>query len=131
MATKGSSKRKSSIKKEAKKQVKKRPWLIFLIIFLAVGAVGGFFTAKLLTQNDVFEIIGDKTIYLTIGQTYEDEGAKVISFGRNLSENVKSENNIDFATAGEYYIKYTIEDIRFGNVCRYRYVVVQEVENEG
>ena len=129
MATKSSSK--SKAKKEAKKQVKKKPWLLVVVLLLALSAVGGFFTAKVLTQNDTFEIIGEQTIYLQVGETYQDEGAKVISFGRDLSDQVKSENTVDTSVAGDYYIKYTVEDIRFGNVCRYRYVVVQEVENEG
>lgn len=118
-------------KQQAKKQVKKKPWLIVLAFVLALGAVGGFFGAGHITKNDVFEVVGDKTVYLQLGQTYQDEGAKAISFGKDVSEKIKSENNINFTVAGEYYIKYTIEDIRFGNVCRYRYVIISEVNNEG
>lgn len=132
MATKKITKKSSStLKKEAKKQVKKKLWLIVFVFLLVGGAVGGFFAANLITKNDKFEIVGEKTIHLEMGETYQDEGAVAISFGRDISKNIKAENNIDYTTAGEYYIKYTVEDIRYGNICRYRYVIVQEVVNEG
>ncbi|MBQ8909259.1 MAG: DUF5011 domain-containing protein [Clostridia bacterium] len=129
MAVKSSSKT-VNLKKVAKKHVKKKPWLILLVFVIALGAVGGFFAADYLTKNDTFEIIGEQTIYLNVGQKYEDEGAKVISFGRDVSHKIKSENTIDESQPGEYYIKYSIDDFRFGKVCRYRYVIVQEVGNE-
>ncbi|MBE7073502.1 MAG: DUF5011 domain-containing protein [Clostridiales bacterium] len=132
MATKKISKNTSlTIKTKAKKQLKKKPWLIAIVLLIGVSAVGGFFAAKVMTQNDKFEILGEKTIYLSVGETYQDEGAVAVSFGRDVSVNIKSENNIDYTTPGDYYIKYTIKDIRFGNVCRYRYIVVQGVDNEG
>ena len=131
MATKVSAKTKKKVQKEVKSHIKKKPWLILVVIFLAVAAVGGFFVAQTITKNDTFELIGEKTIYLYVGDSYQDEGAKAISFGRDVSENIESENNINTEVAGEYYVKYTIKDIRFGNVCRYRYVIVQEVQNEG
>lgn len=130
MASK-SSKTKKKVQNEVKTQIKKKPWLIIVAIFLIASAVGGFFLAQTLTKNDTFEIIGQKTVYLSVGDTYEEAGAKAVSLGRDISASIKTESTVNTQTAGEYYVKYTVEDIRFGNVCRYRYVIVQEVGNEG
>jgi len=131
MAGKTTTKTKRKIEKQVKSQVKKRPWMILVVILLAAAAVGGFFLAQTLTKNDTFEIIGQKTVYLSVGDTYEEAGAKAVSLGRDISASIKTESTVNTQTAGEYYVKYTVEDIRFGNVCRYRYVIVQEVGNEG
>lgn len=122
----------ASLKQQAKKQVKKRPfYTLILIIVLAIGAVGGFFGAKFLIRDDTFEINGDQEITLEVGDDYVEQGATIISFGRDISKEVKIESTVDTAVAGTYYVKYTVEDIRFGNVERYRYVTVVEVGNEG
>ena len=119
---------KTKAKKEAKKQAKKHPFLVVLLIVLLVGGlVGGYFTAKHITRNDTFEIIGESVITLEIGENYEDEGAKAISFGQDISSKIKTETNLDTAEEGEYYIKYTVDDFRYGNVCRYRTIIVVEV----
>lgn len=122
----------SKLQKQAVKQAKKRPWYaLILIVILAFGAVGGFFGAKFLIRNDKFEINGDQEITLEVGDYYIEKGATIISFGRDISKEVKIDSTVDTTTAGQYYVKYTVEDIRFGNVERYRYVEVVEVENEG
>jgi hypothetical protein len=122
----------SKLKKQAEKQARKKPWYaLLLIVILAFGGVGGFFGAKFLTRNDTFEINGDQEVVLEVGDYYVEKGATIISFGRDISKTVKIDSTVDTTTAGQYYVKYTVEDIRFGNVERYRYVTVVEVANEG
>ena len=118
------------------KSKKKLSFLIITILFIG-AMIGGYFTAKYITRNDIFEIIGEKEVTINIGQIYLDEGARAISFGKDISKNIKSENNIDNLTAGKYYIKYTVEDFRYRGIERYRVVIVidpnatiQEVTNE-
>lgn len=118
------------------KSKKKLSFLIITILFIG-AMIGGYFTAKYITRNDIFEIIGEKEVTINIGQIYQDEGARAISFGKDISKNIKSENNIDNLTAGKYYIKYTVEDFRYRGIERYRVVIVidpnetiQEVTNE-
>lgn len=126
MAKKKSSLSKT-VSKETKKQVKKNPLVaLFLLVLVAVGAAGGFFGIKLLTKNDTFEIIGEQTIELTIGQEYTEQGVKAISFGKDVSADVEIDSNVNINQAGEYYVKYTIDDFRFKDVVRYRYVKVVE-----
>ena len=123
----------TKLKREAKKQAKKNPILvILLVLFLGGGAIGGYFGGKYITRNDTFEVVGEKTVYLSVGESFEDEGAKAVSFGRDVSDKIVAEvdENLDTSVAGEYYVKYTVDDIRFKSVVRYRYIIVQEVGNE-
>ena len=123
--------KKSKIEKTIDKQKKAHPVAFLLVVlFLLAGAVAGYFTVKHLTKNDKFELVGAKTITLRLGETYEDEAAVAISFGRDVSEKIKVENNINNLEAGRYYIKYTIDDLRFGGVIKYRYIIyLDEEEN--
>ncbi len=116
----------------AKNKTKKRSIsFILLTIVFVICVVGGYFVAKYLTQNDVFEIIGEKRIEIMVGQTYQDEGARAISFGKDISDKVKSESTVNNEVADTYYIKYTVDDIRYRGVERYRIVVVIDPSIEG
>ena len=116
----------------AKNKTKKRSIsFILLTIVFVICVVGGYFVAKYLTQNDVFEIIGEKRIEIMVGQTYHDEGARAISFGKDISDKVKSESTVNNEVAYTYYIKYTVDDIRYRGVERYRIVVVIDPSIEG
>ncbi len=126
---------KKSTRKKVEKAVKKikHPYLMLLFVILfAGGCVGGYFAANHITRNDTFEVVGEKTVTIQLGDTYEDEGAIAISFGKDISSKIVAEDNIDFATAGQYYIKYTVEDIRYSGLSRYRTIIIvdEEVGNE-
>ena len=117
------------IKNKVEKSAKKRPLTFLLMVALLLGCgVGGYFTASAICKNDCFEIIGEKEVVLTVGETFVDEGARAISFGRDISDKiVVAENTVDTEKAGQYYIKYTVDDFRFKGVERYRIVIVEEV----
>lgn len=127
--------KKSKIEKTIDKQKKAHPVAFLLVVlFLVVGAVAGYFVVQYLTKNDKFELIGEQTITLNIGETYEDEGAIAISFGRDISDRIVVETDIpenEIAEAGRYYIKYTIDDIRYSGVVKYRYIIYLEEETLG
>lgn len=116
-------------KKNIEKVKKKHPIaFIIVILMFAVGIIGGYFTVKTLTKNDTFELIGEKYITLTLGQSYQDEGAKAVFFGRDVSDEIVIENNIDFSSAGQYYIKYEYSNFLYKNVVKYRYVTITSEE---
>ena len=116
-------------KKNIEKVKKKHPFAFIVVITLfAVGFIGGYFTVKTLTKNDTFELIGEKHITLTLGQSYQDEGAKAVFFGRDVSDEIVIENNIDFSSAGQYYIKYEYSSLFYKNVVKYRYVTITSEE---
>lgn len=114
----------------AKKSKKMSLSMIFILIGIVICAVAGFFTAQKLTQGDKFELIGEKIIEVEVGGSYDDQGAKVISFGQDLSALVQTENNIDYSTPGEYYIKYSVDNFRFRGIVRFRIIKVVEVASE-
>ena len=114
-----------------KKSAKMSVSLIVILLLVAVGAVCGYFTAQKLTENDKFEIIGERIIEVQVGGTYEDEGAVAVSFGKDLSDKIIVENVVDFNTPGQYYIRYTVDNFRFRGIERYRIINVVEAENEG
>ena len=108
-------------KKKSKKARKKLRKLSFGVIMLSLvlligSAVGSFFGMKYLVRNDVFELNGKDEITLQIGKdTYTDEGAKVIAFGKNDESKVKVETNLtknedgtySATEEGTYYMIYT------------------------
>lgn len=114
-----------------KKSTKMSISLIVILIILIVGAVAGYFVAKKVTEDDKFVLVGEKVIEVEVGGSYEDEGAIVISFGKDISDKVKVDtSNVDYSTVGEYYIKYTVDNFRFKGIERYRIIKVVEAEDE-
>ncbi len=114
---------------ELNKSIKKMRFGTFLLalFFIAIGVGGGFLGLKYLTKNDCFELIGKDEITLQIGkETYADEGAKVIAFGKNDENKLKIETNLkknDDGTyyaeeEGTYYIIYTVDNIKYGTLFK-------------
>lgn len=130
-----------SQKNKIKKSLKKVSTLtIFLaVLFLALGIGAGYFAVSTICKNDTVEVLGQKEITLNIASgtyAYTDEGFKAIAFGQDISQNVKITSNltetngvytIDLTEPGEYYIKYTINHFKFGEVVKYRTITVEEV----
>ncbi len=111
--------------------------LILGIVFLIIGAVAGFFTCKIITKNDTFELIGESQINIAINgdTTYVDAGVTCVAFGRdesdkvvvktNMTQNADGSYTIDTSTQGEYYIIYTVEDsLRYNDIQRVRVITV-------
>lgn len=122
------------MKIEVKKIIKKsnKTLLLCILLFLIIGIITGFFVTSLVTKNDTFEIIGEKSITLTINEEYKEEGAKVISFGKEMNDKVIIESDLDITKEGEYTIIYTVKSLKYRNIKRVRYVsVVNGSDNNG
>ncbi len=116
--------------KGSKKRTKNKKRPVFLTLLLAIFVLfgaGGYFTFRQITKNDEFTLVGEKEVVLSVGEVYQEKGAKVISFGKDKSAQVVIESNVDTSVAGRYYVKYQVKDFRFKSVVRYRYVIVEEV----
>jgi len=93
---------------------------------LAVGVVGGYFGVQYLSRNDCFNIVGAEEITLEIGESYLDEGVKVVAFGVEETDKVEIETNLKkdndgkfyAQTEGTYYIKYTVNNIKYGSIFK-------------
>lgn len=110
-----------------------------LFCFFAVGILISFFTCKFICRNDCFEINGKKSISISVGDTYEDEGVTAIGFGKDLSEKInieiykdstKLDQNVDIDTSQEavYQIIYTVSSFRFKDVKLIRVVSIIQPE---
>ena len=124
--------------KSAQKLVRKKRsalrWIA--LIFLAAGFAAGYFGAEYLCSNDCFYINGESHITIQKGTdyTYPDEGATVISFGRDLSTEIIIETDLPTIENGTYFvdtskeqtytITYTIDDLRYRGVKKVRFITV-------
>lgn len=125
--------RKSEMQRAAEKAVKKThiATVVLTVLFFVIGCVGGVIISMQLTKNDKFELIGDKTVFLEIGEKFVEPGVTVISFGKDVSDKITVGG--DFATMdtnleGVYQIVYKIDDLRWGDFQRVRTVIVGDPE---
>lgn len=83
-------KRKSEVQKAAEKAVKKThtATVVLAVLFFVIGCIGGVIVSMQLTKNDKFELNGEKTVYLEIGEKYIEQGVTVISFGKDVSDKI-------------------------------------------
>lgn len=124
--------------KHAKRTAKKthRGIIAIGILFLIIGAAAGYCGAMMLSENDCFVLNGEKEITVPMGvpYTYHDEGAKIISLGRDLADQIKVTTDlttdangdyiVDTSVETTYIITYTVDDIKYGNIKRIRTIKV-------
>ena len=118
-------------KKRRNKKISKTLWLkgfmlalVCLLIFGAIGAGSIYFVCR----DDCFEIVGSD-IELAQDCPYFDEGAKVIEFGKDISNKVQIETNMLINADGSfspqldndnnpildtYYIIYKVDSFKYG-----------------
>ena len=116
--------------------------LLVTIIGFAIGAGACF----VVSPNDCFDLIGQDEITLTLRNddeeiseenSYRDEGVKIVSLGRDISDKVyimtdlkQNDDGGYYADqAGTYYIIYRVNDIKYGkifNIQRIRLVTFVE-----
>ncbi len=125
--------RKSEMQRAAEKAVKKThiATVVLTVLFFVIGCVGGVIISMQFTKNDKFELIGDKTVFLEIGEKFVEPGVTVLSFGKDVSDKITVGG--DFATMdtnleGVYQIVYKIDDLRWGDFQRVRTVIVGDPE---
>ena len=116
-------------KKQAVKAIKKThlATIVCVVVFLAVGIVGGFFAYNHFTKDDKFELIGEKDIVLTVGDTFVDEGYVVSAFGKDISDTVVVTGAVDTSQEGVYVLTYTSSHIKYKDVKKCRVITVEEV----
>lgn len=118
-----SSRSRGSVSKAVKKSHK--GVLLLALLFLLIGAAAGAAVSWFMTKDDRFVLNGEKEITLAVGEVYEELGAEVISFGRDISENVViSGDTVDETTEGVYQIVYSVENLRWGEYQLVRVVTV-------
>lgn len=133
-----SSKGNNNRQKSAHKAIKKNHRGIVVIgtLFFLFGFLAGYIGAEYLGKSDCFVLNGEERITVSLGEayTYTEQGATVISFGRDLSSQVTIQTDlpidanegciIDTSKEATYTIIYTIDDIQYGSVKRIRTITV-------
>ena len=109
--------------------------MIAIILTLIIAVACGVFAEKLITKSDCFLLVGNKDIEIELGTadstyTYTEEGVKVISFGKDISDKITITTNmidnndgtytIDTSEEGDYYIMYTVDSLKYGKIKRVR-----------
>ena len=139
MRKKAAKKATRKAKRKAKSKVRRIHPMTFVICFLAlalgIGAGVGAYTV--ICAEDCFKLRGDEDYTVSVGAsvTYKDEGVKVISFGKNISSEVEVKTNlkeiddgvyaVDTTEPAEYYIIYTVDDVKYKNIQRVRTITVK------
>ncbi|MBQ8140293.1 MAG: hypothetical protein IJ038_01170 [Clostridia bacterium] len=136
---KAKNKVKRKVKSKARSKVKKISPLTFVICFLclAAGVGAGIGAYSFISRDDCFRLKGEKSYTVSVGTplTYGDEGVKIIEFGKDISGDVKIKTNLteigdgkytaDTSEPGEYYIIYTVDSPKYGNIQRVRTISVK------
>ncbi len=121
-------------KKRVEKVIKRsnKATLFLCVAALVIGIAAGAFAYIKMSENDRFELIGDKEYTILVGEdfTYSEEGAVAIALGRDVSGTLsavtdipKDENGaykIDTSAEGVYKIVYTVDSLKYKNIERIR-----------
>lgn len=85
-----------------------------IILFLMLIIVALFCFKKNVIYTD-FRLKGDSTITVNFGDTYEDEGFVARLYKKNIADEVKVKDNINFKKIGNYKITYKLK-IKYLNI---------------
>lgn len=117
-----------SVEKKVEKKIRKSiGWkgvlIVLIVMIIGIGAgVGAFYYVG---RNDCFELIGEDYVVLELGQSYVDEGVKVISLGKDISNEViietdglidNGDGSFTATTADRYVMIYKTKDIKYGKI---------------
>ena len=133
--------------KTIKKLLKQIPTLVKVvgITLFVVGCLAGAVVGNVLSKNDTFELVGSNVSYeINSTAIYQDEGVKLVSMGRDLSNKVNIEVSKgliqnddgtfrvqDTSKEGMYYIIYTTTDFKFSKIRKIRYIYVADMSEQG
>lgn len=123
--------RKSNAAKTAERAVKKThtATIVLAVLFLIVGAVAGVLVSRNLTKDDRFVLNGDKVVRIEVGGSFADEGATVVSLGKDISSKVAiGGDTLNAGQEGIYQLVYTVDDFRWGDYQLVRVVIVGDPE---
>lgn len=97
------------------------PWILLivvlsLILLLALAAGGAYYYMFHVNEFHLeLELAGQEEITLEYGETYEDAGAKVylkgtklLQEGRDLTDLLVTDNQVDVSTLGTYSVRYCV-----------------------
>ena len=92
---------------------KKYKYLIVILVVIICVIVGFFIFKKATPKNEIFLTLnGNTDVILYQNDAYSDPGYDAYdSKGKDLTSNVTVRGIVDTATAGDYVVTYTLNDI--------------------
>lgn len=139
LQSKAKKKVKRKVKSRAKSKAKRIHPLTWVISALAliIGVGAGIGAYSFISRDDCFKLKGDSEYTVPVGDDiiYVDEGVRIISFGKDISSEVEVKTNLQKVSNGkyavdaskpkEYYMIYTVDDIKYGEIQRVRVITVK------
>lgn len=133
---------KKSVKKTNSKTVTCAIVCFILAVILGVGA------CFVMGKNDEFTLLGDEVVYINTGETYKDDGVKIVEYGIDISKKAVVSTNMKINEQGEFYVDedmllnppdkfyicYTVKSIKFGfvyGVQKIRFITFSDLSEGG
>lgn len=118
------------------------------VLFLLIGLIGGYTVCGFLSKNDRFVLVGDTAFSIDVGAgyTYTEQGVEAVQFGRDVSDKLTVETDLEKDANGNYVIPtdkegvytitYTVDAYKFqkgenGVIKRIRTFTVNAAEEDG
>ena len=108
-----------------KRRFFKDPKVIIGIVFLSAVIIAFLFYFLFVPK---LSLNGEKTIKVVFGNKYEEEGCKATYFGKDLSDKVWYESDVDETKVGTYTVKCKIRKNRIVVTRERTVIVVDEVK---
>ena len=124
--------------------------ITFVLVFLAIGVVGGFLGTRIITKNDVYEMVcfenGQADIIIGEDEDYNhytELGVRCVAFGKDvsdkytvtyyyrndLSEDAIEVEKVDTTIEGIYYAVYKAPSKKYSTVKLIRNIIVERSES--
>lgn len=94
-----------SLIKSKKKLNKKRFSILFFINILLIAQL----TYYIISLKPEIEINGPENMYIQVNTEYEEQNARVHFFGKDLSDKIRIESDLNVEKLGTYTIKYILK----------------------
>ncbi len=138
------------IRRKAKSKVKRlhTATKVLAVLFLLIGIAAGAAVCIFMSQDDRFVLKGDTAFSIDVGTefTYTEQGVEAVCFGRDVSEKLSIETELEQDANGNYIIPtdkegvytitYTVDAYKFtkgenGIIKRIRTFTVNAAEEDG
>ena len=92
--------------------MKRLYYVLVILIILIVSFLGITYSLEYdLDSNLSFELIGPSTLYINVGDDYQEYGIKVLADGSDISDKVMIDDSlVDTSKIGEYKVKYQVNN---------------------
>ena len=109
------------VEKTVKQAIKKnKTTAIVAVLCFFIAVLIAFGVGFVLTKNDGFDVVGNTTISLEVGEEFVDEGAKLIAYGKAYQDLIKVTvydedgnelDEVNTSLEGKYFVVYSLDKL--------------------